>query len=80
MRAVIVYRVDYVRKTRGPIGYILERRRTDRGDNYLGLLRRARKVYASTPEEALSIAIDGTEVRRAWGRPSAGPKGKRLPA
>lgn len=38
MRAVTVYRVDYVQKTKVPIGWVMERQRTARSDNDLGLL------------------------------------------
>ena len=44
MRTVTVYRVDYVKKTRVPIGEVQERRKKDRGGNLLGLLRLARKT------------------------------------
>lgn len=43
-----------------------ERRRKERGDNRIGLLRLARKAHAATPEEALFIAVDGNEAREAW--------------
>ncbi len=66
MKTVTVYRVDYVRRTRIPIGAVKERRRKERGDNLIGLLRLARKTYASSPEEALYIAVDGKEAREAW--------------
>lgn len=66
MKTVTVYRVDYLRKTRVPIGAVLERRRKERGDNLIGLLRVARKTFASSPEEALYIAVDGKEAREAW--------------
>ncbi|GAB4364808.1 MAG: hypothetical protein Kow00128_06810 [Deltaproteobacteria bacterium] len=66
MNSVTVYQVDYARKTRVPIGRVRERRQTDRGDNLLGLLRLARKAFAATPQEALHIAVDGKEARRAW--------------
>lgn len=36
------------------------------GDNLIGLLRLARKTFASSPEEALYIAVDGKEAREAW--------------
>lgn len=62
MRQVTVYRVDYVRKTRVPIGHVLERRRKERGDNLLGLLRLARKRYSRSPQEALQIAVDRAEA------------------
>lgn len=77
MRAVTVYRVDYVRKTKVPIGWVMERRRTVRSDNYLGLLRLARKVYALSPDDGFYIAIDGKEVDRAWARPSVSPESER---
>jgi len=63
VKNVTVFQVDYVRKTKVPIGMVIERRTKDRGDNILGLLRLARKAYASSPEEALNIAID---ARSAW--------------
>lgn len=65
MNSVTVYRVDYARRTRVPIGTVIERRRKNRGDNLVGLLRVARKHYASSPEDALYIAVDGREAREA---------------
>jgi len=58
MRNVTVYRVDYVRKTKVPIGQVVERRRSDRGDNLIGLLRLARKSFSSSPQEAIQTAVD----------------------
>ncbi len=58
MRSVTVYRVDYVRKTKVPIGSVLERRRTERGDNLIGLLRLARSSFSAGPQEAIQIAVD----------------------
>lgn len=72
MNTVTVYRVDYARKIRVPIGKVKERRREERGDNLIGLLRLARKAYASSPEEALHIAVDGKEARKAWVRSDGG--------
>ena len=66
MRTVTVYRVDYVNKTRVPIGGVQERRKKDRGGNLLGLLRLARKIYGTSPEDAIHIAVDNQEARRAW--------------
>ena len=71
MRTVTVYRVDYVRKTRVPIGKVWERRKKDRGGNLLGLLRLARKIYGTTPEDAIHVAVDNREARRAWMEHSA---------
>ncbi len=58
MKNVTVYRVDYQRKTKVPIGLVVERRTKERGDNFIGLLRMARKAFSNTPEEAFHIAID----------------------
>lgn len=63
MKYITVYRVDYVRKTRVPIGAVMERRTRERGDNLLGLLRLARKTYARSPQEAFLTAVDLQEAR-----------------
>jgi len=63
MRAVTVYRVDYGRKTKEPIGTLLERRKTERAHNYHDLLRLARRLFALDTADALHIVID---VRHAW--------------
>lgn len=56
-RVFTVYRVDYVHRTRVPIGEILERRRSPRGNNAIGLLQLARRQYSASTDEALSIGI-----------------------
>ena len=71
MKAVTVYRVDYLKKTRIPIGEVRERRKRNRGGNLLGLLRLARKTYGTGPEDALHIAVDNREAWRAWMPPNA---------
>lgn len=63
MKSVTVYRVDYQKRKREPIGTIIERRNKERGDNILGLLRVARKMYAKNLEDALHIAIDWKEAQ-----------------
>jgi hypothetical protein len=65
MKPVSVYRVDYVRKTKVRIGTVVERRRKERGDNLIGLLRLARKMFAASPQEAFLTALDGQEARIA---------------
>lgn len=65
MKSVIVYRVDYQKKKKEAIGTIFERRTKERGDNYLGLLRVARKMYARDLKDSLHIAID-------WKEPQSG--------
>ena len=49
MKAYTVYRYDYVRQVREPIGMVLERRKGDRGNNIEGLLRLAQRIYQTSP-------------------------------
>ena len=65
LRAVTVYRVDYGRKTKDPIGAVLEMRTTERAHNYLDLLRLARKLFALDAADALHIVIDVSKARGA---------------
>lgn len=58
MKNITVYRVDYVRKTKVPIGLVVERRNKERGNNLIGLLRLARKSFSTGPQEAIQIAVD----------------------
>jgi len=58
MMNVTVYRVDYVRKTKVPIGSVKERRKVERGNNLIGLLRLARKSYSTGPQEAIQTVLD----------------------
>jgi hypothetical protein len=58
MHTVTVFRVDYVRKLKSPIGTVEERREKDRPGNLTGLLRIARKAFSSTPQEAFQTALD----------------------
>jgi hypothetical protein len=72
MRAVTVYRVDYGRKTKDPVGAVLEMRKTERMGNYHDLLRLARRLFALDMADALHIVIDTGQARRAslpeWAR------------
>lgn len=63
MKSITVYRVDYLKKKKDPIGSVMERRKEERGDNVLGLLRIARAKYAKDLEDALHIAIDMAEAK-----------------
>ena len=66
MRVVTVYRVDYVRKTRLPIGVVLERREAERRHNYQDILRLARRLFAMDTADAVDIVIDVSQVRRTF--------------
>ena len=49
MKTYTVYRYDYIRHVREPIGVVLERRKGDRGNNTEGLLRLAQRIYPTSP-------------------------------
>ena len=65
MRAITVYRVDSVKKTKDPIGVVLEKRKTERAHNYHDLLRLARRLFAVNAADALHIVVDTSQSRRA---------------
>ncbi len=58
MKIVTVYKIDRVKKTRVPIGVVVERRKKDRGENLLGLLRVARKTYSTSELDSIQVAVD----------------------
>jgi hypothetical protein len=64
MRAVPVYRVDYVRRSKEPIGVVFEKRTTERAANYFDLLRLARRLFAVDTADSVHIMIDMREARR----------------
>jgi hypothetical protein len=63
MRAVNVYRVDYRRKTKDPIGVVFVKR--ERENNYNGLLQQARRLFALDTMDAVHIVIDVSQARQA---------------
>jgi hypothetical protein len=58
MKTVKVYQVDYVRKTKRPIGIVEERRNSDRPGNGTGLLHRARRKFAASADEAFRTIVN----------------------
>jgi hypothetical protein len=74
MRAVTVYRVDYGRKTKDPIGVVFEMREKERIGNYNDLLRLARRLFAFDTADAVHITVDAAQARRA--PPSGAEQGR----
>lgn len=64
MREVKVYRWDNARNSKDFIGVIIERRKTERGNNYIDLLRLARKRFAVDAADSIHIIIDPSHPRR----------------
>ncbi len=56
-QSVVVYRLDEETMERKPVGTLLERRKADRGERMLGMLRLARKEFAEAAENHSTIVI-----------------------
>ena len=48
MKNYTVYRFDYIRQVREPVGKLLERRRAERRNNAEDLLRLAQRLYSTS--------------------------------
>jgi hypothetical protein len=57
LETVTVYRLDDRTKEMIPLGILVERRKTERGKNPLGMLKLARKEFAETEDESKRIFI-----------------------
>ena len=66
MRAITVYRMDYGRKIKDPVGVVMEKRKTERTNNYNDLLRLARRLFALDTEDSVHIIIDMSQARQAY--------------
>jgi hypothetical protein len=64
MRAVTVYRMDYGRKIKDPVGVVLEQRKTERTNNYNDLLRLAQRLFALDTADSVHIVIDERQARK----------------
>jgi hypothetical protein len=58
MQEITVFRWDYDKNTKVPIGVVLERRKIERGSNYIDLLRLARRLFALDTADAVHVLID----------------------
>jgi hypothetical protein len=52
MKVFTVYRFDYARRLREPVGKLMERRSEERGKNTTDLLRLAQRIYSTSPLES----------------------------
>ena len=57
MEPIYVYRMDCEIKDEIPLGILWERREEERGDNSIGMLMRARREFAETPNGGQNIFI-----------------------
>lgn len=58
MKTYDVYKVNYVKHSRVPLGKVVERRNRNRPNNLLGLLRVARKTFGFSPNYDMHIVLD----------------------
>lgn len=57
MNTYTVYRIDYVKKKKVPIGEVVERRQEERKNNAADILCRARQLYAYSPIDKFFITV-----------------------
>jgi hypothetical protein len=58
IKAYTVFRIDLIRQVREPVGMVLERRKRDRGNNFEGLLKLAKKIYPVPPDSHIVISLE----------------------
>jgi len=64
MQEITVYRWDYGKNMKVPIGVIFEKRKIERGTNYIDLLRLAQRRFAVNAAGAVHIFIGLSHIRR----------------
>jgi hypothetical protein len=62
MKKISIYRVDGVTKADILLGTVKERRKIERGNNLVGLMRVARKLFASAQHESFRIHVGGARI------------------
>jgi len=62
MTTITVYSVDKVRQGKIQLGTIVERRRTDRGNNVSGLLKLAANRFKLSPGQKIQVDFGGILV------------------
>jgi len=66
MKTYTVYRFDYFRQVREPVGNLTECRSKERGDNVGSLLKLAQKLYStSSLDSHIVISPNNGEIGRA---------------
>jgi len=62
MATFTVYSVDKARERKVQVGTLVERRRTDRGDNIVGLLKLAASRFKVSPGQKIQVKFGGILV------------------
>ena len=59
MTTFTVYSIDKVRERKVQLGTLVERRRTDRGNNIAGLLELAANRFKLSPDQKIQVEFGG---------------------
>ena len=62
MTTITVYSVDKVRERKVQVGTLVERRKTDRGNNITGLLKLAANRFKLSPGQKIQVEFGGLLV------------------
>ena len=62
MTPITVYRVDKVRERKVQLGTLVERRRTERGNNIVGMLKLAASRFKLSPGQKIQVEFRGILV------------------
>jgi len=62
MKSFTVYRIDKILESKVPVGTLVERRASDRGNNIAGLLKLAAGTFKSSPDQIIQIDFRGILV------------------
>jgi len=62
MATFTVYSVEKARERKVQVGTLVERRRTDRGDNIVGLLKLAASRFKLSPGQKIQVKFGGILV------------------
>jgi len=62
MTTITVYRIDKVLRRKEQVGTLVERRKTDRGNNIAGLLKLAANRFQAPPGHKIQVDFGGILV------------------
>ena len=62
MTTITIYSLDKVRERKVQVGTLVERRRTDRGNNIRGLLMLAVSRFKLSPDQKIQLEFGGLRV------------------
>ena len=58
MKVYTVYKIDTIHRIREPVGVVLERRKLERGNNFVGLVKLAKIIYPPPPDSHIVLLLE----------------------